>query len=72
MVRHGPDCAHSRRKIHEFNAGVGGRFCVSLTYQDASTPGKSSVHTDTHNGRFEDNEPGWAMALEQVTVSVER
>lgn len=37
--------------VHDFDARVGGRFRMSLTYKDA-TPGKSGGFTDTFEGRF--------------------
>jgi uncharacterized protein YndB with AHSA1/START domain len=38
--------------VHEFDAREGGRFRVSLTYDDARAAGKSGGHTDTYHGRF--------------------
>jgi uncharacterized protein YndB with AHSA1/START domain len=41
-------------RIHAFDARVGGRFRVSLTYQDPAAAGKSSAHTDTYSGHFQE------------------
>jgi uncharacterized protein YndB with AHSA1/START domain len=38
--------------VHEFDGREGGRFRVSLTYDDPSRTGKSAGHTDTYHGRF--------------------
>lgn len=38
--------------IHDFEAVVGGRIRVSLTYTSADGIGKSSDRTDTYSGRF--------------------
>lgn len=38
--------------VHSFAAHEGGRFRVSLTYDDAAAAGKSEGHTDTYEGRF--------------------
>lgn len=38
--------------VHEFDAREGGRFRVSLTYDDPAAAGKSGGHTDTYHGRF--------------------
>jgi uncharacterized protein YndB with AHSA1/START domain len=39
--------------VHEFDAREGGRFRVSLTYEQEDAPrGKSTAHTDTYRGRF--------------------
>ena len=38
--------------VHEFAPHEGGRFRVSLSYDDATIEGKSSGHTDTYHGRF--------------------
>jgi uncharacterized protein YndB with AHSA1/START domain len=42
-----------RCEIHEFEARVGGVFRVSLTYDAPDGVGKSSTHTDTYHGHFE-------------------
>jgi hypothetical protein len=41
-----------RSVIHEFTPHEGGRFRVSLTYDDPTTAGKSGRHTDTYHGYF--------------------
>ncbi len=38
--------------VHEFDARVGGRFRISLTYDSPDRTGKSSAHTDTYHGHF--------------------
>lgn len=38
--------------VHEFDAREGGAIRVSLTYEDSTSSGKSSRHTDTYHGRF--------------------
>jgi uncharacterized protein YndB with AHSA1/START domain len=38
--------------VHEFDAVEGGRFRVSLTYDDPAAAGKSGGHTDTYRGYF--------------------
>ncbi|WP_067829383.1 SRPBCC domain-containing protein [Nocardia inohanensis] len=45
-----PDGMTSR--IHEFDARVGGKFRISLTYDVPNGAGKTSAHTDTFHGRF--------------------
>lgn len=40
-------------QVHEFDPREGGRFRVSLTYQDASAVGKTLGNTDTYHGHFE-------------------
>ncbi|MFB7509600.1 SRPBCC domain-containing protein [Streptomyces broussonetiae] len=39
-------------RVHAFDAREGGAFRVSLTYDDASAPGKSGGRTDTYHGHF--------------------
>lgn len=39
-------------EIHEFDAREGGRFRISLTYDEPTGAGKSTAHTDTFHGRF--------------------
>lgn len=39
-------------QVHEFDAREGGRFRISLTYDDPGGAGKSTAHTDTYHGRF--------------------
>ena len=41
-----------RSVVHEFDAREGGRFRVSLTYDDPAVAGKSGRQTDTYHGRF--------------------
>lgn len=57
-----------RSVVHEFDAREGGRFRVSLTYDDASTAGKSGGHSDTYGGTFarliDDREVVEAIAFE--------
>ncbi len=38
--------------VHEFDAREGGRFRLSLSYADPSTPGKSVDNIDTYHGYF--------------------
>jgi uncharacterized protein YndB with AHSA1/START domain len=38
--------------VHEFDAREGGSFRISLTYDEPTTTGKTSAHTDTYHGRF--------------------
>jgi hypothetical protein len=37
---------------HEFDAGEGGAFRISLRYDAATAAGKTAAHTDTYHGRF--------------------
>lgn len=48
-------------QVHEFEAREGGRFRISLTYDDPTRVGKTSGHTDTFQGRFHRSFPasGW-------------
>jgi len=39
-------------QVHAFDARVGGRFRLSLTYDEPGRPGKSSARTDTYHGHF--------------------
>ncbi|MFE6159388.1 SRPBCC domain-containing protein [Streptomyces sp. NPDC056486] len=39
-------------QVHTFDACEGGRFRVSLTYDEQSGTGKSASHTDTYHGHF--------------------
>jgi len=39
-------------EVHEFDARVGGRFRISLTYDSPDRAGKTSAHTDTYHGHF--------------------
>lgn len=38
--------------VHEFEAWVGGRFRISLTYDAPTDTGKTSAQTDTYHGHF--------------------
>ena len=48
-------------EVHEFDPHEGGKFRVSLTYDDPSAAGKTSEHTDTYHGRF--------VSLEKTSAS---
>jgi uncharacterized protein YndB with AHSA1/START domain len=50
--------------VHEFDARVGGRFRVSLTYEDPEQIGKTSSRTDTYHGHFVELVP--AVQVEEV------
>jgi uncharacterized protein YndB with AHSA1/START domain len=39
-------------RVHAFDAHEGGRFSISLTYDEPTGTGKTSAHTDTYHGRF--------------------
>lgn len=39
-------------EVHEFDPRVGGRFRISLTYDQPGAQGKTTARTDTHHGRF--------------------
>jgi uncharacterized protein YndB with AHSA1/START domain len=39
-------------EVHEFEGEVGGRFRISLTYEEPGNSGKTSASTDTYHGRF--------------------
>ena len=39
-------------EVHEFDANEGGRFRISLTYDEATETGKTTSQTDTFHGRF--------------------
>ncbi|MBX3016330.1 MAG: Pr6Pr family membrane protein [Bdellovibrionaceae bacterium] len=43
-----------RSEIHEFEARPGGRFRISLIYEQKDLAGKSSEHADTYHGRFQE------------------
>ncbi|GHB39451.1 hypothetical protein GCM10010377_32800 [Streptomyces viridiviolaceus] len=45
-------------QVHAFDAGEGGSFRVSLTYDLPTGPGKSAPHTDTYHGHFARLVPG--------------
>ncbi|GAB2656630.1 hypothetical protein GCM10027068_40680 [Prescottella soli] len=48
-------------EVHEFDARVGGRFRISLTYDSPDRTGKSSAHTDTYHGHFAEIVPDERM-----------
>jgi len=39
-------------QVHEFEGREGGKFRISLTYDEATGAGKTTAHTDTYHGRF--------------------
>ncbi|MEV0766570.1 SRPBCC domain-containing protein [Nocardia sp. NPDC050435] len=39
-------------EVHEFDPREGGRFRITLTYDDPTGTGKTTAHSDTHHGRF--------------------
>jgi len=39
-------------QVHAFEAHEGGSFRISLTYDTAAGPGKTTAHSDTYHGRF--------------------
>jgi uncharacterized protein YndB with AHSA1/START domain len=39
-------------QVHTFEGREGGRFRISLTYDDPTGAGKTTAHTDTYHGRF--------------------
>ena len=39
-------------EVHEFDAREGGRFRISLTYDEPTGTGKTISHTDTYHGYF--------------------
>jgi len=41
-----------RLEVHRFEPQEGGRIRISLTYQDVTSTGKSTAHTDTYHGTF--------------------
>lgn len=45
-------------EVHVYDAVVGGRLRVSLTYDLPAQTGKSTAHTDTYQGRFVALAPG--------------
>jgi uncharacterized protein YndB with AHSA1/START domain len=55
-----------RCTVHEFAAQEGGRFRISLSYDDPTQDGKSGGHTDTYHGHF-----GRLAQDEQVVEVVE-
>lgn len=52
--------------IHVFEPREGGRFRISLTYDEPTGTGKTTAHTDTYHGRFVKLVPD-----EQVVEAVE-
>ena len=55
-----------RGHVHTFDAGEGGKFRMSLTYQEPGhLPGKTSGDTDTFQGRFVELVP-YAKIVEVV------
>jgi len=40
-------------RVHYFDARVGGKFRISLTYDRPTHTGKTTARTDTYRGRFE-------------------
>lgn len=44
-------------EVHDYDLREGGRFRISLTYQDPTAQGKSHGHTDTYHGHFAVLEP---------------
>lgn len=52
--------------VHEFEPRVGGPIRISLTYDEPTGAGKTTVHTDTWRGRFVELVPD-----ERVVHSVE-
>lgn len=40
--------------VHEFEEREGGRFRISLTYEEPGLAGKSSAHSDTYHGYFKE------------------
>lgn len=41
-------------QVHAFEARQGGRYRISLTYEEPGAAGKSSAHTDTYRGYFKE------------------
>jgi uncharacterized protein YndB with AHSA1/START domain len=39
-------------EVHEFDASEGGRFRISLTYEEPTDAGKTTEQTDSFHGRF--------------------
>jgi uncharacterized protein YndB with AHSA1/START domain len=39
-------------QVHAFEGRQGGRFRISLTYDEPTGAGKTTAHTDTYQGRF--------------------
>lgn len=40
--------------VHAFEAREGGRYRISLTYEEPGAAGKTSAHTDTYRGYFKE------------------
>lgn len=40
--------------VHAFEAREGGRYRISLTYEEPDAAGKTSAHTDTYHGYFKE------------------
>jgi uncharacterized protein YndB with AHSA1/START domain len=53
-------------QVHTFEPREGGAFRISLTYDQPTSIGKTSAHTDTYHGRFLRLVPN-----EQIVQSVE-
>jgi uncharacterized protein YndB with AHSA1/START domain len=43
-----------RMAVHAFEAREGGKYRISLTYEEPGPAGKSSAHTDTYHGYFKE------------------
>ena len=39
-------------QVHEFESREGGRYRISLNYDEPDRAGKTRAHTDTYHGRF--------------------
>jgi uncharacterized protein YndB with AHSA1/START domain len=39
-------------QVHAFDGREGGKFRISLTYDEPTGAGKTTAHTDTYHGRF--------------------
>lgn len=61
-------------EVHEFDGRAGGRFRISLTYDDPAAAGKTSGATDTFQGRFVELVPDervvWSVAFESQDAAV--
>lgn len=44
-------------QVHAFDARVGGKFRISLTYEAPIALGKTTAHTDTYYGHFDELVP---------------
>ena len=56
-------------EVHLFEAWVGGRLRISLTYDSPAESGKSSAHTDTYHGRFIELKPGEKIQAKLKTAN---